>query len=114
MPANNLKSSLEYEFDKAIKIGSKKLENTSLEMNGTYVFKQNNLLENQDFAPAPDAYFLLSAKAATDIQLGKTRIRITTKVDNLLNTVYRDYLNRLRYFADDTGINFVSSVRVKF
>ena len=32
-------------------------------------------------------------------------------VDNLLNTSYRDYLNRFRYYTDEMGTNV--SLRVK-
>lgn len=36
------------------------------------------------------------------------------KVQNIFNTVYRDYLNQMRYFADEPGRNFLFSVHYKF
>ncbi len=66
-----------------------------------------------DFAPPPPAYFLLGGMAGTMVKVfNKTDINISIKVDNLLNTKYRDYLNRFRYFSDAIGRNF--SIRLKY
>ena len=35
-------------------------------------------------------------------------------IDNVMNARYRDYLNRLRYFADDTGRNIRLSIKYIF
>jgi iron complex outermembrane receptor protein len=32
--------------------------------------------------------------------------------DNLFNTAYRDYLNRFRYYADESGRNLYISLRI--
>ena len=114
MPANNISGSLHYEVAHSISIGKRELENFSFELTNKYVFKQNNILPEQDFALAPDAYNLLGLQMATEIQLNETRLRIFSKVDNLLNVAYRDYLNRLRYFSDDLGINVVIGLSLKF
>jgi iron complex outermembrane receptor protein len=39
---------------------------------------------------------------------------VQTGADNLLNKAYRDYMNRFRYFADDTGRNIFASVSYEF
>ena len=36
------------------------------------------------------------------------------EVDNILNTAYRDYLNRQRYFADDLGRNFRIQLKLNY
>jgi len=54
-----------------------------------------------DFADAPEGYYLLNASFNckwNDFTLGIT-------VNNVWNTSYRDYLNEMRYFADDLGRN---------
>ncbi len=114
IPSNKLGATISYEFLQAILIGKKRIENLALELNSQYVFQQQNLLPEQDFVNAPDAYYLLGVKVASDIQLNKTRLRFTAKVDNLLNVAYRDYLNRQRYFADDLGINATFGISLKF
>ena len=114
IPANNLSASLVYQLDKTINIKNKQLENFEFEVSNKYVFKQNNLLADQDFIPVPDAYNLLGMTVSSDLQLQRVRLRFIAKVDNILNTNYRDYLNRQRYFADDLGINASFTINVKF
>ena len=40
--------------------------------------------------------------------------RVTLSVENVLNTAYRDYLSRFRYFSDHPGRNVVVRLRVPF
>ena len=42
------------------------------------------------------------------------RLNIFLRIDNLFNVSYRDYLNRLRYFADDLGINVIMGLNLNF
>jgi iron complex outermembrane receptor protein len=55
---------------------------------------------------------LLQAEAGTQVRVGRQRLDIGLSGTNLLNTSYRDYLNRFRYFADERGRNLVLRVRV--
>ncbi|MFT5020135.1 MAG: iron complex outermembrane receptor protein [Polaribacter sp.] len=109
MPSNNLFSSFAYSFE-----DGEKLKNSSATINGRYVFKQTHLNLNQDIAPAPDGYFLLGASIGTTFKLKKTNLRCSISGDNLLNMVYRDYLNRQRYFADDLGWNVNVRLNLSF
>lgn len=65
-----------------------------------------------DFVAAPQGYHLLGAELSGKIQLNKLTMNWQIEATNLLNTSYRDYLNRWRYYADDLGINLV--FRTKF
>lgn len=109
MPSNHLNTLLKYEIAKW-----KNLENIEMAVSSRYVFEQTHLQANQDFTAPPDAYHLLGWQMATDIQLKTSRLRFSAKVDNLLNVEYRDYLNRLRYFGDDLGINVILGLSLKF
>ncbi|MEN8928706.1 MAG: TonB-dependent receptor [Flavobacteriales bacterium] len=109
MPANSLFTELIYEIPE---VG--KFQNVGFTVNGKYVFKQTNLLASQDFVAAPEAYFLLGLKFSAEKQLKKLKLNFYLRAENVLNTTYRDYLNRQRYFADDLGINLVAGVNVKF
>ena len=63
----------------------------------------------------PDAYHLLNLNTSIDLPLGdKTNLGIGLLVDNLLNTNYREYLNRQRYFADDLGRNFILQLKLNY
>ena len=66
-----------------------------------------------DFAPPPPAYFLVGAEAGFAWQVGLgPPIRVVLTGSNLLNTRYRDYLNRFRYFADEPGRNISLKINV--
>jgi len=64
----------------------------------------------EDFAPPPPGYVIVGLTA--EWSRGKTRI--IAGVDNLLNQSYREYLDRLRYFADAPGRNIYLKTYVHF
>jgi len=63
-----------------------------------------------DFAQAPNAYFLLEARAG--MRVGNTSFQIG--VENLLNNTYRNYMNRFRYYMDEPGINLTLRIKHNF
>ena len=66
-----------------------------------YVWEQSRAPEGVDYAPPPDGYLLVHAGVGMDVI--RERMHLHFAVRNLLNVSYREYLNRLRYYADDTG-----------
>lgn len=67
-----------------------------------------------DFMPAPDAYALVYLSTGFSIDRKKIRYDIRLAAENLLNTEYREYTNRLKYYADDIGRNFTVSLKCVF
>jgi iron complex outermembrane receptor protein len=50
-----------------------------------------------------------------NFDLGKhSKIQVSLNINNLLNTSYRNYLNRLRFFADDLGRNFQLQIKINY
>lgn len=99
-----------------------------LSLRSNYVFQQNETPPNISvFSPeqqedvlleinsAPKAYHLLDFYAKAIFGLSD-KIKMTTSltVNNLLNTNYREYLNRQRYFADDLGRNIILQVKLNY
>ena len=41
-------------------------------------------------------------------------LNVGINVTNIFNTSYREYLNRLRYFADDLGRNFMLQLKLNY
>ena len=60
-----------------------------------------------DFKDAPEGYFILDLEWGFEIK----NLYASIAVHNMLNTSYRDYLNEMRYFADEPGTNFLFSLR---
>lgn len=65
--------------------------------------------ETFDFKDAPDGFFLLEAGWRGEIG----RFRASVSVQNLTNIRYRDYLNEMRYFADEPGRNLLLSLNYR-
>lgn len=68
-----------------------------------------------DISTPPSAYHLLHFYAEMKF---KTTQKITTtfvaSVQNILNTNYRDYLNKQRFFADEMGRNFQIQLKINY
>jgi iron complex outermembrane receptor protein len=101
--------------------------NANLESN--FVFKQNLFPNNNfevfipttnsnvllDLSSTPSSYHLLNFNTDATFKVSqKTNVTIGLTVTNILNTNYRSYLNRLRYFADDLGRNYVLQLKFKY
>ncbi len=69
---------------------------------------------NFDFMDAPDAYWLINVAMGVSADMGKARYDFRLAAENLLNTEYREYTNRFRYYADDLGTNFIFSIKCTF
>jgi iron complex outermembrane receptor protein len=107
IPAQRIAAKIQYSTAQALG-----LKNANFSVKPSYTFKQNRLEAHQDFAPAPEGYFLLDAEL--DGSYGETPLSFLLSVNNILNKEYRDYMNRYRYFAAETGINISISLLYKF
>jgi len=107
IPAQQFSGKLKYTF--AENLG---LHNGYIWLSPSYTAQQNRIEAYEDFVDSPDAYFLLDAELGA--QFKETRLHFSTGVKNILNTSYRDYMNRYRYYADDLGINFYLTLNYTF
>ena len=85
----------------------KKLKNTTYQLGYKYVLQQQWADPNVDYAPPPKSYGLLRMSLSTTLPADKLRHQFSFSIENALNTAYRDYLSRFRYYADQQGINFI-------
>ncbi len=95
MPADRFANSLLYKADRAgawrgIEVG----------IISTYVLHQSRVPPGLDYMDSPAAYHLLGLSASIARPVGHGELRIGVEGHNLLNTAYRDYLDRFRYYAD--------------
>lgn len=91
---------------------SKKLKEIYIQTGYQFITKQWRVPDNTDFAPPPKAYGLLTAELGTNLKFGKQQLNISLTATNLLNEIYRDYLDRFRYFANSPGRNFTLRIKV--
>ena len=78
------------------------------------VATQNHVPPNSDYVPPPKGYSLLNGGIGFSIPIKNQLISISFTANNILNTVYRDYLNRFRYYANELGRNFTLRLKVPF
>jgi len=111
IPAANIRNSISFK--------KPSWKNLNISLESQYVFVQKRFPPNiLVFSPQqqqevelninipPQAYHLLALDAATSFSIKtKNDFSLGLRVTNLLNTNYRDYLNRQRYFVDDLGRN---------
>ncbi len=110
MPSDRFSNELTYNFkDKG------KFSQSYISFEVPIVFKQTRVpgdkYGKQDYKLPPDGYTLLNMNASAIIQLGKMPVTVSLGARNLLNKVYREYLNSFRYFTDEMGRNI--SIRLK-
>lgn len=115
IPPSKIFGSLTYRAHKPIHISKRlQMEDSEIEISNRLVFRQHDILEDQDFVLPPPAYYILGVKLSTQMILSRYKLRCFVRADNVLNAKYRDYLNRQRYFADDLGRSITVGINVKF
>jgi iron complex outermembrane receptor protein len=116
IPPSQIENGITYNFRDV-----RKMKNLFISISAPLTFEQTraprvvypNQLETNtsaeifDFAPAPGSYVLVNVRAGVKIPIKERTLSIILSGENLLNNPYRNYMNRLRYFADDTGSNFI-------
>jgi iron complex outermembrane receptor protein len=121
MPPVNTKNEIVYQ--------NSKLNNLRLSLQSEYVFRQNEYPDNNfevyipttetyetiDLSTPPDAYHLLNFNSSIDFNINKqSNLTVGFGVTNVFNTSYRNYLNRLRYYADDLGRNYLLNIKFNY
>ena len=111
IPAANMSNSVTYTHTN--------WKNLNISLESHYVFEQQRVPPNisvfspqqqqeviLDINTAPPAYHLLSLDITSQFSIRNSDdLSLGVTITNLMNTNYRDYLNRQRYFVDDLGRN---------
>ncbi|WBX72381.1 TonB-dependent receptor [Tenacibaculum retecalamus] len=73
-----------------------------------------NTHELVDISTPPKAYHLLNFSSGFEFNISQTKVNLNFSIDNVLNQSYRNYLNRLRLYADDLGRNFQIQIKINY
>ena len=123
MPPFNTTHSIQYK--------NRKWKNISLELKSETILKQTNYPHfnfetnivvdgnltpvTVDISTPTKAYSLLHFQSECRFSVFKNKTITTAfSVQNLLNTNYRDYLNRQRFYADEMGRNFQIQLKINY
>jgi iron complex outermembrane receptor protein len=121
MPPVNINNEIVYQNQKA--------NNITLSLKSEYTFRQNEYPDNNfdvfvalsettetlDLSTPPDAYQIFNFNSSIGIIIKQNySLSLSFSIRNLFNKEYRNYLNRLRYYAHDLGRSFIFGANYKF
>lgn len=98
IPANRFEYNLSYRWMKDKQYASVGI---------VQVGEQTRVEPGSDYSAPPKGYVLVQANWGVNLK----KIDVGIRISNVLNTAYRDYLNRFRYYTDDQGRNISFRVR---
>ncbi|WP_378179917.1 TonB-dependent receptor [Aquimarina sp. SS2-1] len=120
MPAPNFRSELIYEKEN----WNVKLSNTSVlrqtrfpDNNFTTDFIENGVEQTAlvDISTPPPGYSIFDISGAYIFDIWNPKdLTLGMSITNIMDTNYRDYLNRQRFYADNVGRNFTLNLNFKF
>jgi iron complex outermembrane receptor protein len=108
IPADRFEPNLAYK--KEFKSGNKFIFSLSLPIFRT----QNRIEANSDYVAPPKGYYLINVQCIYSLKIKKQTVDFSAEISNLTNTIYRDYMNRFRYFSDEIGRNFGLKISYDF
>lgn len=92
---------------------ARSLRTVRLRIDGHRVTRQTRYPENVDFAPPPAGYALLDVSLHSDWRVSGVPMSLQLATENVFDTRYRDYLDRMRYFTDASGRTVILRLHVK-
>jgi iron complex outermembrane receptor protein len=108
IPPNQFDSKMNFKF------WNKGHATHKLGVSWAYTTRQNRVPAGVDYAPSPDGFALIGAEISGNFIIFNQRPQYSFRAENALNTSYRSYLNRLRYYADEPGRNFIITLKIPF
>ena len=108
-----LKGNWTFEFTNQISAKQNRYPNSNFIFN--YIENGKLVSKNVEISESPSGFQRLDAIFSTQIS-NQNKIKSTLRfiVQNLTNSEYRDYLNRMRYYSADLGRNFHIQLNFKY
>ena len=112
IPAPRVSQQLKWNVDR----NGRLLRNFTVGIGHIFVTKQTRFEPSQELvSTTPDAYHLFEANIGTTLKIGDQQtLGIRVSAENLLNTEYKEYTNRFRYYAHDLGRNVFVRLNYNF
>ncbi len=104
-----------FQFGARYEFADKKwLEKPYIEVIGSHTMHQYLVNPNADYASPPPAYTLLNIEMGFTAHIRNTHYTVSIAATNVLNTKYRDYNDRFRYYSDAMGRNISLKLHIPF
>ena len=85
-----------------------------ISVHSSFTRQQTRFPKGVDYTNPPTGYVLLGGRFSGVLPIATNQLQYSFGVENATNQSYRSYLNRLRYYADEPGINFILTLQFKF
>ncbi len=108
IPADRLQPSVK--FTKAFKNDDKLI----VRLGSTLMRRQSKAPVEYGFVKAPKGYALMDVAILYYLNYKRGDVVFSVTADNVLDTKYRDYMNRYRYYANEMGANISFKIQVPF
>ncbi len=117
------------QINNSVIFNSESWKSLSITLESQYTFRQNRYpdidlsvfvpeddgFEELDLGSTPDGYHLINLHSMVKVLDSKSlNLHLGIGINNLFDTKYRDYLNRLRFFADEVGRSFEISMKLEY
>lgn len=121
MPATNFVNSISYNNKTLNQLSIRLKHKTVLQQKrypdyNFYTFDailQDDVYVNISSTPSTYSLFSFNSSATFNV-FKKGALKLEFNIENLLNTSYREHLNRLRYFGDELGRNFNLKIKINY
>lgn len=105
IPSDRVQQSILYRLNKQAYV----------KLNHLFVAQQQRYKEGSDYASPPPAYHLFGVVGSYIVPVNKQQnLGFQVAVENLLNTAYKDYMDRFRYYAHLQGRNISLKLNYNF
>ncbi|MGI9526960.1 MAG: TonB-dependent receptor [Weeksellaceae bacterium] len=106
-----LHNHLRYSFSK---VGF--LRDNAIQLSHDWVAKKKNFNPDYELSTSvPDAYHLFNIAMTSHYVINEDKgLQLTLSIDNIFNTLYKDYLNLHRYFVHDRGRSINVNLQFQF
>ncbi|WP_166333151.1 TonB-dependent receptor [Sphingobacterium chungjuense] len=79
-----------------------------------FVDRQRRFDPATDYTQPPAAYHLFNAFASARLPIKQRNIQVNLGVENIFNVLYKDYMDRMRYFSHQMGRNITLGFTFQF
>lgn len=84
-------------------VAGKVVSNTYVTFAHQWTLEQHRYEPGTDYAPPPPAYHIFSFHTGGRLALGNHSLEAGVSVTNLFDTLYKEYMNRFRYYSHNLG-----------
>jgi len=112
IPADRVEHSLRWSF--ALEKENTRWNNPYIQLAHRFVARQSRYEPATDYTEPPASYHLINVLAGIQYKLNHHRLGLNASIDNLTNRLYKDYMNRFRYYTHEMGRNITLRIHYNF